>query len=172
MERNVHHNHFLIWHFVCTYTRNLKTTGHMRTLYISKDCMLCYRRCLFSVLELDARYKWQVMPPNLHCSVFLISHLCKCTWNFRSYVDVQLIEWLRYYQRNYLRGLESHERFDWRATAPDTHWLFSNTTLCVYLVRNYAWQQNSHTLSLHTTTHQTTALLAAMYHFIRKKLAG
>ena len=32
-----------------------------------------------SVLELDVRYDWQVMVPNLHHSYFLISHLCVLT---------------------------------------------------------------------------------------------
>ena len=32
-------------------------------------------RCLFSALELDARYEWRLMAPNTHCSLFLISHL-------------------------------------------------------------------------------------------------
>ena len=31
------------------------------------------------VLELDARCDWQVMSPNVHHSVFLISHLCVLT---------------------------------------------------------------------------------------------
>ena len=181
VERNVHRNHFLIWHFVCTYTRNSKTTGCMRTLYISKDCSTIRNVYFLHGLELDARYKWWVMPPNMHRSVLLISHLCMCTWNLRSYVDIQHIEWLLYYQRHSLCGLEFHERSDWRATAPDTHQLFSYTTLCVYiassyihchLVCNYAWQQNSCTLSLPTTTHQMTALLATMHCFIRIKLAG
>ena len=33
----------------------------------------------FSVLELDERYKWRVMAPNMHCSLFPISHLCILT---------------------------------------------------------------------------------------------
>ena len=54
--------------------------------------------------------------------------------------------------------------------APDTHQSFSDTALCVYtaspyihpyFVSNYAWQQNSCTLWLHTT-HQTMALLPMM----------
>ena len=38
MDPNMHSNHFLIRHFVYTYTRNSKTTGCMQTLYISNDC--------------------------------------------------------------------------------------------------------------------------------------
>ena len=40
-----------------------------------------------------------------------------------------------------------------------------------YLVRNNTWQQNSHTLWLHTT-HQMTALLPTMHCFIRTKLSS
>ena len=55
------------------------------------------------MLELVVRYKWQVMPPNTHCSLFPISHswvysvLRHVTWKFRSYVDVQHIELLLHY---------------------------------------------------------------------------
>ena len=38
-----------------------------------------YRWCLFSVLELDAIYNWQVTAPNTHCSVPPTSHLCVLT---------------------------------------------------------------------------------------------
>ena len=38
--------------------------------------LLYYRRYSFSLLELDARYKWWVMAPNTPCSLFPISHLC------------------------------------------------------------------------------------------------
>ena len=38
--------------------------------------LLYYQRCLFSVLELDVRYKWWVTPPNKHPSLFSISHSC------------------------------------------------------------------------------------------------
>ena len=30
--------------------------------------------CIFSVLELDSRYKWRVMPPNTHRNLFPIGH--------------------------------------------------------------------------------------------------
>ena len=103
-------------------------------------------------------------------------------------MDVLHIERLLYYRRHSLCDLELHEWSDWRAMGgsvgwgggPDTHWLFSGTTLCaytvspyiyLYLVCNYAWQQKSRTLWLHTT-HQMTALLPNMFHFIRTKLAS
>ena len=40
MDQNTHCNHFLVRHFVCTYTHNSKTTGRMRTfyMYILNDC--------------------------------------------------------------------------------------------------------------------------------------
>ena len=37
--------------------------------------LLYYRRCLFSVLWLYVWYNWQVMAPNTHHSLFMISHL-------------------------------------------------------------------------------------------------
>ena len=78
----------------------------------------------------------------------------------------------------YLFGLELHERSEWRPTAPDMHCSFPDTTLseyitspyiCNYFVYNYTWQQNSHTLWLHTK-HQTTALVLTKHRFIRTKL--
>ena len=100
--------------------------------------------------------------------------------NYGSYMDVVHIEQLLDYWRHSLYGLELHKRFDCKARATDLLWLLSDTTLCVYtasryihcyLVCNYTWQQNSHTLWLHTT-HQTTALLQMMHCFIRTKLAS
>ena len=47
-------------------------------------------------------------------------------------MDVLHIEQPLCYQRHCLCSLELHERSDWRATAPDTHQPFSDTTLCAY----------------------------------------
>ena len=47
-------------------------------------------------------------------------------------MDIQPIEQLLYYWTHSLCGLESHERSNWRATAPNTPCLFTGTTLCVY----------------------------------------
>ena len=41
--------------------------------------LLYYRRYLFSVLDLDVRYNWQVLAPKMHHSLFPISHLCILT---------------------------------------------------------------------------------------------
>ena len=145
--------------------------------------LLYYQRYLLSALELNARYEWWVMAPEMHCNLFLISHLCvltRITWNFRSYVNVQHIKRLLYYRRHFLYSLELHERSDWRAMFPDMYQSFSDTTLCTYnasayihcyLVHKYAWQQNLHTLWLHTA-HQAMALLPPMHCFIRTKLAS
>ena len=38
-----------------------------------------YQRCQFSMLELNARYDWQVEAPNTHHSLFPISLLCVLT---------------------------------------------------------------------------------------------
>ena len=74
--------------------------------------LLYYRRCLFSVLELDVRYKWSLMPSKMYRSLFLVSHfsvysiLRHVTLKLMSYVDVQHIERLLYYQRYYLWCLD------------------------------------------------------------------
>ena len=72
------------------------------------------------------------MAPNMHHSLFMTSHLAYLHTeleNYMSYMDIQHIKRLLYYQRDSLCGLELHERSDWRATAPDTHQSFSDTTL-------------------------------------------
>ena len=68
MDTDTHRKHFLIHvrHFVRTYTRNWKTTGRMWTLYIHIDRLIYYRRCLFTVLELGARYEGRITSPNTH----------------------------------------------------------------------------------------------------------
>ena len=73
MDPNMNHNHFSIWHFVCTYAHNSKTTGRIWTFYISNDCSS------IRDVELDERYGWQVMTPNTHCSLFPTRHLCVLT---------------------------------------------------------------------------------------------
>ena len=59
--------------FVHTYTRNLKTIHRIQTLYILNVCSTI--RDVYFLLELDARYEWRVMAPNIHHSFFPISHL-------------------------------------------------------------------------------------------------
>ena len=179
---NTENNHFPIHHFVRTYTRNSKTTGHMLTF------LLYYRRCLFSVWGVDARYWWWGMPPNVHHSLFSISHSCvhsalrRITWKLQvicghaAYRTTPILSetFFVLFRFTLEIQLESY------CTAQDMHWLFSDTTLCActaslcihhYLVRNYAWQPNSRTLWVHTT-HQTTALLPTMHCLIRTKLAS
>ena len=70
MGPNTYHNHFPIQHFVRTCTRNSK----MDVLHI--EWLRYYQRCLFSVLELDARYEWLITSPNTHRSLFPIGHFC------------------------------------------------------------------------------------------------
>ena len=111
MDPNMHRNHFAIRRFLRTYTRNSKTTGCMRTFYISKDCFTITD--VYILLEPHSRYKWRVTPPNTHRSLFLISHFYTYTVfldalfeNFRSYVNVQHIARLLHYQRHCLFVLE------------------------------------------------------------------
>ena len=59
----------------------------MTVLHI--EWLLYYSRCLFSVLEMDSRYKWWVTSPNTHCSLLLINHfyaynvLTRITWKLQ-----------------------------------------------------------------------------------------
>ena len=114
MSPSLHRNHFPIWHFVHSCTRNSKTTGHMQTFYILNDCSTIKDVYLLHVLELDVRYEWRVTTLNMHHSLFPISHSCiysvlrYLTWKLLSYVDVQHIKRLQYYQRHFLCGLEFH----------------------------------------------------------------
>ena len=70
MDPNRHCNHFPVQHFVCPYTCNSKTTGRMQTFYILND-FSTIGDVYFSVLELNARYKWQGTPSNKHPVSFL-----------------------------------------------------------------------------------------------------
>ena len=84
------------------------------------ELLLYYWRCPVSVLELDARYDWQVMALNTHHSLFPISNLCVLiciTWKLL--VEYELLA--------YWRGMGG----------ADTHQLFSDTILCVYTASPY-----------------------------------
>ena len=54
--------------------------------HISSAWLLCYWRCLFPVLELDVRYDWWAITPNMHHSPFSISNLyilTRITWKLQ-----------------------------------------------------------------------------------------
>ena len=60
--------------FVRAYTRNSKTRGRIQTLYLSNNCSTI--EDAYFLLQLDARYDWQVMAPNTHHSfLFPVGHL-------------------------------------------------------------------------------------------------
>ena len=63
MDPNKDRNHFAI----CRFMRCGIDVLHVESL-------LYYHRCLFSVLELDSKYKGRVTLPNTHRSLFPISH--------------------------------------------------------------------------------------------------
>ena len=131
-------------------------------------------------VESGCEYDWWLMAPNMHCSLFSnqpIVHTYMHTLKNTGHIWMFCMTALLFETCSH--GLELYERSNWRATAPNTHWWFSDTTLCAftaslymhhYLVQNYAWQQNSCTLWLHTT-HQRTALLTMMHHFNKKKFS-
>ena len=151
--------------------------------------LLYYRRCLFSVLELDARYQWRGTLPNTHRSLFPISHC-------RVYSAIRHITWKLQVVcasfKYWTTAIVSEKFFVWFRVALEIkldsyHPRYASvilwyTALYVYtaslyihryLVRNYAWQQNSRTWWLHAcTTRQTVASLPTIYRFIRTKLAS
>ena len=72
--------------FVYTSTHNLKNTSRLWMFYIMNDCSTIRDICLFSGWEVHAWYDWQVMAPNMHCSLFPISNLCvlpSITWKLQ-----------------------------------------------------------------------------------------
>ena len=146
--------------------------------------LLCYQRCIFSMLELDVRYDWQVMVPSTHRSLFLIINLCVLTY----------ITWK-------LQVIYGHSAY-WMTTllsdtfvlcikrcmSDQTGELWHQTRISRALIQHCGiyckpihsslfvaqlqmTQQNQCTLWLHTT-HHTTALLPATYHFIRALLTS
>ena len=155
--------------FLWTYTWNSKTTGFYMDIE-PIEWLLYRRRCIFSVLELDARCNWWGTASNSHHSLFLISHLyvlTHTTWNLEVNMDVQHTAWLFYNQRHSLCGLELHERFNWRAMSPDTSVVFWYK-ICMYtaipyihcyLVCNYTWQRISRSLWLDTTQQTTWCII-------------
>ena len=74
-------------------------TRKLQVVYVYMDVLhiewlLYYWKCLFSVLELDARYNWQVMAPNMHHNPFAISHLyviTHITWKLQVTHDCSTI---------------------------------------------------------------------------------
>ena len=116
----------------------------------------------------------------MHHNLFLMCHLCALTHitsNYWLYMDVLHIEWRLYYQRHSLCGLRMHEGSDRRTTTPDTYHGCSliqhrvrTESPCThhYLVHNYAWQQNSHSLWLYCKP--TTALLPMVHRFYKNKV--
>ena len=75
MAPNRHRSLFRIRHLcILSYMHNSKACrSYKDVLYIER--LLCYRRCLFSVLELHVKYYFRVMAPNTHRSLFPIRHL-------------------------------------------------------------------------------------------------
>ena len=126
---------------ICAYLHvHLYYRSYADVLHIGR--LFYYRRCLFSVLELDERYKWRVISPNTHPILFPISHLCaltRTTWKVLVIYERSAwsIKRLLHYCRHSWCSLDLLERSDWRATAPDTYRSSSDTTLCAYTSSPY-----------------------------------
>ena len=121
--------------------------------------------------------------PNAHPSFFPISNLCiltRMTWKLQVIYGCSAYRMTALLSMTFLVWFRVARDSTGELRAPDMDWSFSDTKLCAYdaspcihcyLVCNYAWQQNSHTLWLHTT-HQMTALLPTMHRFIGAYLAS
>ena len=59
-------------------------------------------------------------------------------------MDVLDIKPLMYYWRHCTHDSELYERFDWRDTAPDMHWSFTDT-LCAYTASPHATMADNRT---------------------------
>ena len=68
-----------LWNYIlCGLHSSLKHYRlYMGVLHI--EWLFYYRRCLFTVLELDVKCEWRVIAPNMHHSLFPISHFCILT---------------------------------------------------------------------------------------------
>ena len=165
MNLNTRHDLFLIWHFVHTYLHSYLENYRPCMDVQHVEWVLYDWRSLFSVLELDVRYRWQVMAPNMHRSGFSISNLCMVTcitWKLQvicgrpAYrMTALLLEtFLVHFRVAWEIRLEiyvprnachfSIQHYMWAYTASP----YIHVHRC--LVHNYAWQQNLHTLWLNT----------------------
>ena len=133
------------------------------------------------MLEQDVRCNWQVMPLNMHRSVFPISYLCLITciiWKLQvvyvcsTYQKTALLSetFLVWFRVSWEIRLESYGS----RHASVILWynivcLYCKPVHALLFLCNYTWKQNSCTLWLHTM-HQTTALPQTTYHFIRANL--
>ena len=178
MDPNTSRNLFPMWHFVGILRR---VTRKLQVIY---KCCTYWMTALLSVISIFSIRAGCQIPlasyGSKHSLQFLFDEqfVCACTHNLK--MDVQRIEWLLYYQTHSLCDLKLQERSNWRAMAPDTHWSFSDTKFyaynaSLYITSLYGAQlcmaKNSHILWQYTT-HQMTAFLAMMHHFIRTKLAS
>ena len=189
MNPNMHHNHFLIWCLVCTYTHNSKTRGCMWIFCILNVTALLLH---MSISCVRARYEIQMGTyGSKHIAVpFRYAvHLCIHVHVLRHIIwKLQVIYGRSVYQ---VIVILSEAFFVWFRFAWEI-WLesYGSTQASVILWCNIVWvyckpahkslhgvqlhvclcmKQNSHTLWLHYT-HQTTALPLMMHRFIRRKL--
>ena len=122
------------------------------------EWQLYYWRCLFSVLELDARYKWWVTHPNMQHSLFQMSNFCiysvlrQLVWKLHvtrgrsAYRTTALLletfsEWFQSCNRDLTRELQRETHIGhsliWHCvctTSPYIH--------CDW-IGNHTWKQNS-----------------------------
>ena len=152
-----------------TYIRDLKTIGHVQTLYILNNC---------STIGDVYFLSWSWMRDMIG-ELWLPT--CIAVLFNKPYVHAYMHEHIRlYYRTHSLCGLELQERSNWRAAGPQTHISRSliQTSVRILQARMYiaVWcattrdNRNSRSLSQHIT-HQMTASLPIMYCFIRTKLA-
>ena len=140
----------------------------MNVLHI--EWLLYYRRCPFSALELDARYKWWVMAPNTHHSLFPINHLCvlTCITTTTLLLDTFLV-WFRFAWEIWLKSYDPRH-------ASVVLWY---NILCIYCKPLNAVLFGVQLRMTTKVTYLMTAyykpnddLLTTMYSFTRAKLAS
>ena len=116
MVPNTHHSLFQLgttfWEYL---SRKLYIVcgrfTHRTTALLSEMSIFCVRA--------GCEYDWRVITLNMHRSLFALNHLCvltHITWKYNE--DVLHIEWLLYYQSDFLRSLKLHERPEFEGYDP------------------------------------------------------
>ena len=138
------------------------------------EWLLYYWTCVFSVLELHARYNWWVMAPNLYWSPIPKCNLCSLT----------CITWESYRLRSTYRMTALLLETFYSGMSDHTGQLWPQKCTTVVLWYNTMWVLQAHIYSIlecaamnynktrvdcDFTTHETMALLPKMYFLIRTK---
>ena len=113
--------------------------------------VICVWKCINSVQDCTHLLSWDDFPmKDFHCFMrasasiykqhlgrtlqepYMIPFLSKDVRNYRSYMDILLVERLLYYRRCLFSGSELHARYDWWVMAPSAHRSLSPTSHTAY----------------------------------------